>query len=362
MASLFTGTTDVNKHVLNASDLEKRVNQLTLDQLEDQAALSDLYSPILKGQIQDMLDEQTVRGGGTLTDPTRQKKFTDLIAGETDAQASAARMNEINTQLAEANLKSVQQGGRATAEQAALIDETTAAAQSAGEADIDRFRTDTLRRINEEVASASGLRPTDTPVVRLSERAGEEAARQHGILTSNLRGANANAKLNFPLAASSLTSTIASNQQNLGLASENFAQTLAQRAQDNRYRLFAANPTNTFGTSGANFSGTLSGFRANTANTTQNSTPSLLGQISNVASGVGGAISAIGGLFSDRRLKRDIYRVGEYPSGLPIYAFRFHGFEDWHMGVMADEVLEVQPEAVSVHESGYLQVRYDLLQ
>lgn len=58
----------------------------------------------------------------------------------------------------------------------------------------------------------------------------------------------------------------------------------------------------------------------------------------------GAAISS--GLFSDRRLKEDIERVGTLDNGLPVYVYRFKGDGRTFMGLMADEVEKVRPEAV----------------
>lgn len=59
-------------------------------------------------------------------------------------------------------------------------------------------------------------------------------------------------------------------------------------------------------------------------------------------------------LFSDRRLKTDIRRVGTTDGGTPVYTYRYGGKGPFHMGVMAQDV----PEAATMHESGYLMVNY----
>ena len=69
------------------------------------------------------------------------------------------------------------------------------------------------------------------------------------------------------------------------------------------------------------------------------------------------------GMFSDRRLKRDIERIGtDERTGLPIYEFSYD-FEPRkrYQGVMADEVLERYPEAVSHDDRGFMMVDYDML-
>jgi len=64
--------------------------------------------------------------------------------------------------------------------------------------------------------------------------------------------------------------------------------------------------------------------------------------------------------FSDRRLKRDIKRIGQTDEGLPIYTYKYKGDEtqETHIGPMADEVEKIHPEAVGV-AAGYKTVDYD---
>ncbi len=62
--------------------------------------------------------------------------------------------------------------------------------------------------------------------------------------------------------------------------------------------------------------------------------------------------------FSDRRLKRDIVKLGEHPRGFGIYEFRYPWDDELRTGVMADEVLPIIPEAVVRLRSGYLAVDY----
>jgi hypothetical protein len=58
---------------------------------------------------------------------------------------------------------------------------------------------------------------------------------------------------------------------------------------------------------------------------------------------------------SDRRLKDDIRLVGRTFDGLNVYTFRYKNDPIVRMGVMAQEVLPVHPEAVSERD-GYLAV------
>ena len=64
---------------------------------------------------------------------------------------------------------------------------------------------------------------------------------------------------------------------------------------------------------------------------------------------------------SDVRLKTDIEKVGVAANGLPVYTFRYIGGDAVYRGVMAQDVLKMLPEAVSIMPNGYLAVRYDML-
>lgn len=72
--------------------------------------------------------------------------------------------------------------------------------------------------------------------------------------------------------------------------------------------------------------------------------------------GGGGVVGGILGAFSDIRLKENIVKLGELPSGQPFYAFNYKGYPQCQfIGVMAQE----SPDgAVLLHESGYLMVDY----
>lgn len=82
--------------------------------------------------------------------------------------------------------------------------------------------------------------------------------------------------------------------------------------------------------------------------------PSTLGSI---ASTVGGIAS----IFSDRRLKREIERVGQFPDGLGIYRYRYVMGVKRVLGVMADEVAKLRPWALGPERAGYTTVNYGAL-
>lgn len=86
-------------------------------------------------------------------------------------------------------------------------------------------------------------------------------------------------------------------------------------------------------------------------NTTQKSKGSLLDSI--------GQIAQIGAIaFSDARLKEDVRRIGATDAGLPVYSFRYKGDDAVRVGVMAQDVAVMQPEALGPVLGGYQTVNY----
>ena len=77
--------------------------------------------------------------------------------------------------------------------------------------------------------------------------------------------------------------------------------------------------------------------------------------------GGGGARRGGGGRRSDMRLKHDIALLGRLDDGLGYYRFVYNGGHTAYVGVMAQEVQTVMPEAVIRGADGYMRVSYDLL-
>ena len=89
----------------------------------------------------------------------------------------------------------------------------------------------------------------------------------------------------------------------------------------------------------------------------QNERVGGLGRIAQIAGGVG----KIAGLFSDRRLKDDVELIGRLEDGLGVYRYRYKWEDEPRVGVMADEVAELRPEALGPIVEGYATVNYGAL-
>jgi hypothetical protein len=72
-----------------------------------------------------------------------------------------------------------------------------------------------------------------------------------------------------------------------------------------------------------------------------------------------GAAGVKGLVMSDVRLKSNIVKVGDHPIGIGIYEYDIFGQRE--RGVIAQELMQVMPDAVHQHPSGYLMVDYGRL-
>lgn len=97
----------------------------------------------------------------------------------------------------------------------------------------------------------------------------------------------------------------------------------------------------------------------------------VYGSVSKLTMGTNGSV-ADGAVMtqmamSDRNAKRDIVRIGDHPLGIGLYLFEYKPAfrERWghgrRLGVMADEVERVLPEAISTLPDGYKVVDYGML-
>lgn len=73
-------------------------------------------------------------------------------------------------------------------------------------------------------------------------------------------------------------------------------------------------------------------------------------ELQNYQSGLGGLFGLAGSLaplaFSDERLKTDIKEVGKLDNGLPVFMYRYKSGGPIHIGLMAQDVERVNPDAV----------------
>lgn len=77
---------------------------------------------------------------------------------------------------------------------------------------------------------------------------------------------------------------------------------------------------------------------------------------------VGGQLGSAAIMACDARLKENIERIGVTPGGIPLYRFDYIGGAKGVVGPMAQEVAELQPEALGPVIEGYMTVNLGALQ
>lgn len=74
----------------------------------------------------------------------------------------------------------------------------------------------------------------------------------------------------------------------------------------------------------------------------------------------GSTMGAAGNFFSDVRLKENIERIGTHDTGIGIYKYNYKGSDAPQIGVLAQEVEQVMPEAVG-ESAGFKTVNYKMI-
>jgi len=96
-----------------------------------------------------------------------------------------------------------------------------------------------------------------------------------------------------------------------------------------------------------------------------NSYNTQVGSQNSELSGLTGILGSLGGAavskYSDRRLKKNIRKIAAWFNGINIYEFEYNWNPIKQIGVMADEVKKVIPEAVHTGSDGYDRVNYAMV-
>ena len=194
-----------------------------------------------------------------------------------------------------------------------------------------------------------------SPLYQSQVRQGEEALLQSASATGGLRGGNVQAAL-AQFRPQMLQNQIDLQYSRLGGLTE-----LGQTTTQNLARLGQASAAGQ-GVAGMESARAISGLygdigasQAGRAIAEQKAQSQFQSGLLNVG---GQFIPSIGKMFSDRRLKRNIRKLGSRPDGLGVYEFDYVWGGGKNIGLMAQEVINVYPHAVSMVD-GYFAVNYD---
>ena len=99
-------------------------------------------------------------------------------------------------------------------------------------------------------------------------------------------------------------------------------------------------------------------YNMNTYNQQAASSNAMMGGLMSLGGALGSA--GIKAAASDRRLKKNIKRIGTHALGIGLYTWDYLWGQPY-TGVMADEVEKVMPEAIIIHPSGFKMVDYRMM-
>ncbi len=164
-------------------------------------------------------------------------------------------LGTVQDQLLAIELERIQAGGGATQREKDLIAESTNQALALGGSDLQQAAIQGIDLIKNELAPSLGLRPEDTPIIDRGGQIVTEGLRQFGQLERSLRGAQATAELNFPLARDQALAAQSGFTQQLGQSAAEFQRALQGQASNNRARLLGLGTVGGLGLQGASAQG-----------------------------------------------------------------------------------------------------------
>lgn len=268
----------ITESIFGGGNATQDVQRGTVGQTPDEIELTRLNTQIAQRQLQNMDSLQPFQqkmlelsGYDLENQLATARAMNSAVTPQQQADAAKAdferqqRLGPIQDELMQLQLDAARQGGKATPEQLQMIKEATDAGISAGSSDIDLSTKRGISMIADELANSRGLRLSDSPIgqeAALLARGGED---QKASLIKNMRAGQASAALNYPLAASQVSSGINMSQQTLAQSAAQFQADLRQRAYQNRLAM-----TGTTSNSGIGLASVGSGVGSSTLGTLSN--------------------------------------------------------------------------------------------
>lgn len=240
----------------------------------------------LTPEQRELIGRQVELADFQLEELRRQREFQGQSFTEAEQRAAEIEAPDaIQDELLQTQLERVRSGGEATPRETELINQAVEQALAAGETDIERFRSEGLESLREELAPQLGLRPGDTPILDRGSRIAAEATRQQGQLVTGLRGQQALSQLNFPLQRTAALGSLTGSLQE-------FQSRLRQSAFTNRLQLAGARSTAGLGLAGVATPNIGPAFSSVGTTQTTDSTPGF----GEIAGGLGGLALGLGSL------------------------------------------------------------------
>jgi hypothetical protein len=200
-----------------------------------------------------------------------------------------------------------------------------------------------LNKVNQGLADST----SNNYISQLQPFLGASNAAAGGIANVNTGLGNSLAGLNTGLGnslnanATGLGNSLATNSANLGTSTAGAYQGLGGAVANQNNNLGQMAYSTQTGIGNANANADLAGLNAS----------------GNIIKGLGSVATLAASIFSDERLKEDIDQVGELIDGQPVYRYRYIGDNVFRIGLMAQDVEQIRPDAVT-EIGGYKAVDY----
>lgn len=319
------GRTNISVPGPNAQELELQQKQVELAELQLTATRrqSELAGPAFAREalLNDIRNE-------VFTPEQIRSQFIQQLQREQN-------LGFVQDELLNQQLERIRSGGGATEQEKKLIAESTNQAIALGGSDIREAATAGIDLIRNELAPSLGLRPGDSPILDRGGQVAREGVRQFGQLQRSLRGAQATAELNFPLARDQALAAQAASVQQLGQSAAEFQRALQTQAANNRSRLLGIGTVGGLGLSNATSQG-LGIFAQNRFANQRTSNR----QTQNFGAGVVSIFSSM--LLKDRIGKADIQQILRSISEMDVdlWSYKADQNKTLHIGLYAEDFQE----------------------
>lgn len=195
--------TKTKVRLMKASPEELRFFEMIVDLSESlfetfqsQIGFQNNFFDLAQGAFDQLGQRQALQGEAFTPEQQLQ-----LLQEQFQLEASLA---PLQSQILQSQAAFIQSGGAASPEQRRLLEEAANRQIETGVSDIEASAKRGLTILREQLSPQLGLRPTDTPIVDRGGEITKESLRLQSNLISDIRGRQAEAELELPLATQQL--------------------------------------------------------------------------------------------------------------------------------------------------------------
>lgn len=279
---------------------------LNANEIAGETAAVDLLNQQIAAYKAQMAQQNLTNQATAPLIPGQTAQLAEMQRQAEAAQGYASSLAPAQANALQKELAALNSGGEASPAQRDLINRVTQSQIDLGRSDIMAQSQDALNQLRDTLAPDRGLRPSDTPILDRGDLIGQAGVRSYNDLVTSMRGAGAQAMLDYPMKSAALTNDLFNSTTGFTTNRNDFAQQLAESAFQNRLRLTGQTSSQGLGLAGQGGAAlpTISAGISSRGTGSQSTTSGLgsilggggiLGGLGQVAGGVGGLISGIYG-------------------------------------------------------------------